>query len=361
MAVGANPTEGQVAGLCQDTSSLRALKRIGVAVTRSGGSGLTVRAVKTARKVEEQHSATDEGLMQQKTFPKHIFGGKESASVKSVVAEVHFGQHQSGTLETVLGFHTSIFQGCDKRTTKLVFRRNPNGSILPGMGYGQQLLKEAGERCQGEVGTPFTLSLLSLVFTLSMSVGLRPSLFSVRRFHPPGPRWECKGGRVKGKEGYKVKSILACFANFRCHFSRPPSLSTPIKSDHSPMTCCVGTAVRFAPLQPSPSTSSDQVHTRTSVRGCLPRHINTSIARWGEERQGGEKRKKKSVEKVKLSGPERAKEKDDSHVLTRVPPLAYVYPSSLSVPLAFPPFNSFRQCFYLHPLLPISPSRSTTN
>lgn len=33
---------GQVAGLCQETSSLRALKRIGVAVTRSGGSGLTI-------------------------------------------------------------------------------------------------------------------------------------------------------------------------------------------------------------------------------------------------------------------------------------------------------------------------------
>lgn len=33
---------GQVAGLCQDTSSLRGLKRIGVAVTRSGGSGFTV-------------------------------------------------------------------------------------------------------------------------------------------------------------------------------------------------------------------------------------------------------------------------------------------------------------------------------
>lgn len=38
---------GQVAGLCQDTSSLRALKRIGVAVTRSGGSGLTVGWIRT--------------------------------------------------------------------------------------------------------------------------------------------------------------------------------------------------------------------------------------------------------------------------------------------------------------------------
>lgn len=38
---------GQVAGLCQDTSSLRGLKRIGVAVTRSGGSGLTVVWIRT--------------------------------------------------------------------------------------------------------------------------------------------------------------------------------------------------------------------------------------------------------------------------------------------------------------------------
>lgn len=32
---------GQVEGLCHDTSSRRAFKRTGVAVTRSGGSGLT--------------------------------------------------------------------------------------------------------------------------------------------------------------------------------------------------------------------------------------------------------------------------------------------------------------------------------
>lgn len=33
---------GHVAGLCQVTSSFRGLERIGVAVTRSGGSGFTI-------------------------------------------------------------------------------------------------------------------------------------------------------------------------------------------------------------------------------------------------------------------------------------------------------------------------------